>query len=75
METGLGACRAAGHERVVVLGHPWFYPRFGFVPASIYGVTSEFNAADEAFMALELRRGAWRGRNGTVRYEPEFSGL
>ncbi|MBI3974992.1 MAG: GNAT family N-acetyltransferase [Armatimonadetes bacterium] len=34
VEAGLAECRDAGHTRVVVLGHPWFYPRFGFIPAT-----------------------------------------
>ena len=72
IERGLGACRAAGHERVVVLGHPEYYPRFGFVPASRFGVSSEYDVPDEVFMALELRPGAFEDRAGTARYAPEF---
>jgi len=51
---GLEECRALGYRGVVVLGHPSFYPRFGFTPASEHGVTSTYNAPDEAFMALAL---------------------
>jgi putative acetyltransferase len=69
---GLEACRDAGHGCVVVLGHPEYYPRFGFAPASRHGVIWEHPAPDEAFMLLELRAGALGGRGGVVRYQPEF---
>ncbi len=70
---GLEQCREAGHVCVVVLGHPEYYPRFGFVPASKHGIKCEYNAPDEAFMVIELRQGALRGRSGTVKYQPEFN--
>jgi putative acetyltransferase len=75
VRTGLEASRDAGHECVVVLGHPGYYPRFGFTPASRHGVTWEHPAPDEAFMILELREGALGGRGGLVRYQPEFGGV
>jgi putative acetyltransferase len=61
-----------GHEVVVVLGHPEYYPRFGFAPASSKGLSCEYPVPDEVFMALELREGALSGRRGLVRYSPEF---
>ena len=73
---GLEALRSAGHEIVIVLGHPRYYPRFGFAPASRFGVACPYDGvADEAFMALGLRPGALQGRSGTVRYRPEFADL
>jgi putative acetyltransferase len=54
---GIDACRAAGMEAVVVLGHPPYYPRFGFSHAAAANIISPF-AAREAFMALELKPGA-----------------
>lgn len=69
---GLRTCRAEGHRVVVVLGHPEYYPRFGFVPASRFGLACEYPAPDEAFMALELVPGALAGRAGPVRYHPAF---
>jgi putative acetyltransferase len=70
---GLAACRARGHEVVVVLGHPEFYPRFGFVPGRTLGVMTEYPVPDEAFMVAELAPGALRNRRGVVYYAPEFS--
>lgn len=68
---GLEACRAAGQGLVVVLGHPEYYPRFGFTPAAELGLTWEHDAPSEAFMALELMPGACGG-GGVVSYRPEF---
>jgi putative acetyltransferase len=75
IEAGLARCRAAGHGCVVVLGHPAYYPRFGFAPASRFGLRSAYDVPDDTFMALELRTGALLGRGGTVRYRPEFAGV
>lgn len=67
--------RAAGHRAVVVLGHPDYYPRFGFAPASRFGLRWEHPAPDAAFMALELVPGALAGVTGIVRYRPEFAAV
>ena len=72
---GLEECRKIGHEVVVVLGHPEYYPRFGFVPASQKGLSCEYSVPDEVFMALELREGALAGRKGLVKYGPEFGNV
>jgi putative acetyltransferase len=47
VSAGLEECRRLGHECVIVLGHAEYYPRFGFVPASRYGIKSEFDVPDE----------------------------
>jgi putative acetyltransferase len=75
VRTGLEECRRAGHGCIVVVGHPGYYPRFGFVPASQHGVAWEHPVPDEAFMLLELRPGALGGRGGVVRYQPEFGAV
>jgi putative acetyltransferase len=69
---GLERLRVAGHRAVVVLGHPAYYPRHGFSPASRFGLRWEHRAPDEAFMALELVPGALAEMGGVVRYHPEF---
>jgi putative acetyltransferase len=70
---GLDQCRQHGYSAVVVLGHPEYYPRFGFVPAHTFGLTCEFPSPPEAFMAIELEEGALTGIGGLVRYHSEFS--
>jgi putative acetyltransferase len=69
---GLKECRGLDYDIVVVLGHPEFYPRFGFAPASRKGLRSEYDVRDEVFMVLELSEDALGGRGGLVKYHPEF---
>jgi putative acetyltransferase len=57
---------------VVVLGHPSYYPRFGFAPASTKNIACEYEAPDEAFMMLELTAGYLSGAEGTIRYHDAF---
>lgn len=68
---GLEVCRTAGHRIVVVLGHPNFYPRFGF-RASLAGPLSSAFGGGEAWMAQELVPGVLTGVSGWVRYPPPF---
>jgi putative acetyltransferase len=72
---GLERCKELGAVAVVVLGHPEFYPKFGFAPADRFGLRCEYDAPAEAFMAIELRAGGLRGAAGTVKYHAAFSGL
>ena len=69
---GLKECRRIGCEVVVVLGHPEYYPRFGFVPASQKGLRSEYPVPDEVFMVMELKPGTLADQKGLVKYRPEF---
>jgi putative acetyltransferase len=72
VKIGLLECRNAGYDCVVVLGHPAYYPRFGFVPATRYGLTSEYEVPDEAFMVLVWQEAVLKDRRGVARYQPEF---
>jgi len=72
VERGIEECQRQGYEVIVVIGHPTYYPRFGFRRGSSFGLRCKFDAPDEAFMAVELRPGALSG-GGEVRYPPEFS--
>lgn len=69
---GLEECLRLGHPVVVVLGHPDYYPRFGFPPARASGLTCIYPVPDEAFMVAGLTEGALAGRRGVVKYMPEF---
>jgi putative acetyltransferase len=73
IRAGLEECRRNGYAAVVVLGHPEYYPKFGFEPAHTFGVTCEFPSPPEAFMAIELEAGALSGIRGLVRYLPQFA--
>jgi putative acetyltransferase len=69
---GLKRAKELGFEHVVVLGHPEFYPRFGFVPASTKGIDSPFPVPDEVFMALEIKEGSLNEIKGKIVYPPAF---
>jgi putative acetyltransferase len=70
---GIKRLTGRGCPFVIVLGHPEYYPRFGFEPASRYGVRCEWEVPDEAFMILVLDPSAIRGVSGLARYRPEFA--
>jgi putative acetyltransferase len=75
VERALELARERGHGIVIVLGHPGYYPRFGFEPASTSNIRTEYDAPDEAFMFLGLRPGALDGVEGVVEYAPEFDAV
>jgi putative acetyltransferase len=68
---GLAECRRRGHRIAVVLGHPAFYPSFGFSPALAVNLAAPFSGR-ASFMAAELVPGALAGVAGRVRYPPPF---
>lgn len=72
IETTLELLREARHAGVVVLGHPNYYPRFGFIPAGRWSLQWDHEAPDEAFMALELSPGLLTDITGVVRFRPEL---
>ncbi len=75
---GLERCRAMGHELVFLVGHPSYYPRFGFQPALPLGFDCDYvtDKNDHAhFMVIELVPGALADYVGYVRYRPEFDGV
>ena len=72
VRAGVDQCRRLGFDAVIVLGHPHFYPRFGFVPAVRFGIHSGYEVPDEAFMVLELHPDALSGISGKVRYHSAF---
>jgi len=69
---GLNECKNLGFAAVVVLGHPSYYPRFGFSPASTFDIRSEYDVPDEVFMAMELQPNTLNGKSGIVRYHNAF---
>jgi len=70
---GLERCRAAGFDGVVVVGHPEYYPRFGFVPAHTLGLRCEYDGPPEVFMALALPGRSLDGASGLVRFHQAFA--
>lgn len=72
VKAGLQACAEHNIDIVVVLGHPEYYPRFGFEKASIYNISCSYEVPDEAFMVIALNDGALNTISGTVTYHPLF---
>lgn len=70
---GLKYCAEAGYVAVVVLGHPDYYPRFGFVPASTFNIKSEYEVPEEVFMLKELKPSALTGIQGVIQYHQAFN--
>ena len=75
VKQGLNRCVAKGFKAAVVLGHPDFYPRFGFEPAAKFGIKCEFDVPAEAFMIRELQKDGLSGCRGTVQYHRSFRNL
>lgn len=73
---GLEQLRMRGCPFVVVVGHPKYYPRFGFEPASRRGLKSQWpDMPDEAFMVIVLDEGTMRDVAGVARYREEFDAV
>jgi putative acetyltransferase len=71
VRASLAAADELGQPLVLVLGHPGYYPRFGFRPAADLGLEPPAGIPPEPFMAVPLRGydGAVRGR---VVFPPAF---
>jgi len=72
IQIALDQCRDEGHAIVIVLGHPNYYPRFGFSTALAKPLESIY--AGDSFMAMELVLGSLQGVTGSVRYSKPFGG-
>ena len=73
VQEGLKVCAQMEVGAVIVLGHPDFYPRFGFVPASVYSIGCEYDVPDDVFMAVELIPSYLKDLSGKVRYHEAFN--
>jgi putative acetyltransferase len=74
VRAGLEACRADGFGWEVVMGEPGYYSRFGFRPASEFGLSDEYGGG-QAFQVIELVAGGLPVGAGLVRYAPEFAAV
>jgi predicted N-acetyltransferase YhbS len=69
----LEKAKELGYGSVVVLGHPEYYPKFGFKKASDWNIKAPFEVPDEVFMVMELRENALQGVEGIVQYSSAFA--
>ncbi len=73
IEAGHQKAKELGFQSAILLGHPGYYPRFGYQPASIFGIKTHIPLpSDDVFMAVELTDGALSGVSGMVIFPPEF---
>jgi putative acetyltransferase len=70
VRAGLDRARDGRWEATIVLGHPSYYPRFGFSAAPRH---LEAPYSGRSFMALVLRPGALDGQSGRVAYPAAFT--
>ena len=72
IEKGHGIAKELEFHYSVVLGSEKYYPKFGYVPASQYGIKAPFEVLDENFMAIKLNNSD-KKILGTVEYAKEFN--
>jgi predicted N-acetyltransferase YhbS len=65
--------RELGYTSVILLGHPGYYPRFGYRPASTWGLTNPWGIQGDTFMVIELITGSLEGKAGLVQYPQAFN--
>lgn len=75
VEAGIDHLARARCPLIGLIGHPSFYPRFGFRPASARGITCAWDVPDEAFMVLVLDDAAMAGVSGSAVFRDEFSSV
>ena len=67
--------KESGFHSIILIGHPEYYPRFGYKPASTWGIKTHYELpSDDVFMAVELTEGALGNVSGVVIFPPEFDG-
>ncbi|MGQ0438998.1 GNAT family N-acetyltransferase, partial [Bacillus sp. B-TM1] len=62
-----------GYDQFAVLGHPEYYPKFGFKKASEWNIKAPFEVPEEVFMVMELTENALEGVKGVVQYSSAFA--
>lgn len=75
VEAGNQRIKQGGCPFIIVVGHPEFYPRFGFSPARPRGITCEWDLPDDVFMVLVLDEAEMQGVSGLAKYRDEFSSV
>ncbi|OAB38832.1 GCN5 family acetyltransferase [Paenibacillus macquariensis subsp. defensor] len=72
---GLKRCKELGFNLVFLIGHPSYYPKFGFKPARQFGLElTQFEVPDEVFMVYELKENQLNQIKGELRYPSAFLG-
>jgi len=72
VKRGLEIAKEIDFDAVIVVGHPNYYPRFGFTPASNWELQLPFDVPDDTFLILELKENTLKKYSGTVEYPKEY---
>lgn len=75
VEAGLQRCKELEFGAVAVLGHPEYYPRFGFRPSSKWRIKCEYDVPEDVFMLLELAPDYLQNYQGIIRYHAAFADI
>ena len=71
IEQGHKIAKQLGYHYSIVLGSENYYPKFGYIPATQYGIQAPFDVANENFMAIKLNATDTE-IEGVVQYAKEF---
>jgi putative acetyltransferase len=75
IKESLKRAKKLGFELVLLIGHPDYYPKFGFQAARTHGIElTQFDVPNNVFMVYELKKGALETTNGELIYPPAFFG-
>ncbi len=74
IDAAVARARPLCYNAIVVAGHPDYYLRFGFRPASDWGLSCNLPIPEDALTAMELVEGALAG-GGRVEYPELFKAL
>ncbi len=73
MNYSIECAKKLGYGAILFFGHPTYYPRFGFVEAKEFGITTAWGANFPAFMAMELKEGYLEGVSGKYMEAPIYN--
>lgn len=72
IEKGIIECKNQGHSIIILVGHPEYYPRFGFKSAEQYDIQHPFEVPEDVFMVYELKPDTLKYVNGVLMYSKPF---
>ena len=72
IKAGIAECRRRGWDAIFLLGHPQYYPRFGFQCAAGMRVSAEPGVNLAHFFYMEMWEGAVGSTPLMLRFAPEF---
>lgn len=72
IQKALEKAKKLGFCSVTVLGHPAYYPKFGFQKSSFWQIKAPFEVPEEALMTIELQEGSLDNISGVIEYPRAF---